>query len=98
MLPTLAFQQVSTAFTHHSALFLLVWTGLPPTSTHMGLVCADGMIRTAIQLDCLMGMSNVRLLDLPSAVMFFVATGRPLTTTSTGTSRVLPIRDRSRCQ
>ena len=30
--------------------------------------------------------------------MFFVATGRPLTTTSTGTSRVFPIRDRSRCQ
>src|SRR5436190_7869205 len=95
---TFAFQHVSTAFTHHSALFLLARTGFPPTSTHTGLVCTEGMIRTAIQLECFTGTSKLRLLVLPSAVMFLLATATPLTTISTGTSRDLPIRDRSRCQ
>ena len=84
-----------TAARHHSALRRDARTGFPPTSTNIGLVCADGSILTATQLLFAMAASNATSRICPSASTFLRATGSPFTTSSTGTSRVSPIRARS---
>src|SRR5262249_9246992 len=91
-------QHWSTDLTHHSADFFDARIGLPSTTTNTGLVCDDGKTRSATQLDFWIGTSNETPSMLPSAVTSVLATGRPLTRTSTGILRVSPIRARSRSQ
>src|SRR5262245_9440658 len=95
---TFWFQQASIPFRHHSADFLLARTGLPSTSTNTGLVWLDGKIRRHTQLLDLIGTSNSTSCRLPSATISFLSTATPLTTTSTGTFRVVPSRALSTCQ
>jgi hypothetical protein len=87
-----------TAARHHSALRREARTGFPPTSTKIGLVCADGSILTATQLLFSIATSNATSRTCPSASTFFRATASPFTTSSTGTSRVSPMRARSTSQ
>src|SRR5262249_60856793 len=88
-------QHWSTAFKHHSALLRDARMGFPPTVTKIGFVCDVGKILTAIQLLRSMRVSKATSLTEPSAMIFLRATGSPLTMSSTGTSRVFPIRARS---
>ena len=55
-------------------------------------------MRSATQLLRSIGSRTRPARILPSASISCFATGRPLTTTSTGTLRVLPMRARSRSQ
>jgi hypothetical protein len=89
---------LATAFSHHSADRLLARTGLLPTTTHTGFVWLDGRIRRQTQLLSFTGTRKVTSRSVPSASTSCRATGRPLTTTSTGTVRVSPTRARSRSQ
>src|SRR6059058_58206 len=91
-------QQRSTAARHHSADFLLARTGLSSTSTQTGFVWLDGKTRRHTHELLSTGTVNVTSCSLPSATISFLATALPLTTTSTGTLRVLSMRERSRSQ
>src|SRR5438093_4238332 len=88
-------QHLSMAFRHHSAERLLVRIGFSPTRTNTGLVWLEGKILRQTQLLSLMGTSKVTSCSEPSASISFLSTAWPLTTTSTGTFRVAPIRARS---
>lgn len=61
--------------------------GRLPTSTKIGLVWAEPSMRNEIQLLCSMGTSNAKSRIEPSAIKLWLATERPLTTTSTVTLR-----------
>src|SRR5262245_31415894 len=91
-------QHWSTDLRHHSALFFEARMGLPPTVTKTGLVWELGRIRRATQLDFLMGSRKDTFSCFPSALISFLAAGRPLTTASKRTFRESPMRARSMSQ
>src|SRR5262249_45327033 len=91
-------QHLSMAFKHQSADFLLARMGLSPTRTNMGFVWLVGKMRRQTQLLFLIGTANSTSCSLPSAVISLRSTASPLTTTSTGTFRLVLMRARSTSQ
>jgi len=85
------------AVRHHSG-FGERRNGLVADDPNTGFVCDEDRMRTAIQRSFSIATSNTTSRSCPSAVTFLVATTLPLTTSSTGTSRVWPMRARSTSQ
>jgi len=88
-------QTLSTQARHHLALRS---AGLRPICTNTGYVWPEGNIRRATHEPRRMGVWNVIRLGVLSASNLCPFTAKPLTTSSTSTLRVVPIRAFSGCQ
>jgi len=90
-------QTLLTHAWHHCAVRLEVRMGLPATVIKTGCVCADGTMRKVTQALRTIGILNLIDRGVPSASDVALLTVRQFTISSTGTSRVLPMRAHSRC-